>query len=103
MIDLQLGRIGDPRGLALVLNQVPGVVENGLFVDICDRLVIVDHGNGYVTYYAHLSVIYVSMGQSVDKGALVGAMGSTGNSSGPHVHFEVHRNGKIVNPKRFVR
>ena len=44
MIDLQLGRIGDPRGLALVLNQVPGVVENGLFVDICDRLVIMDKG-----------------------------------------------------------
>jgi len=45
VIDLQLGRIGDPRGLALVLNQVPGVVENGLFVDICDRLVI-GHADG---------------------------------------------------------
>ncbi|MCB2129499.1 MAG: ribose-5-phosphate isomerase RpiA [Rhodobacteraceae bacterium] len=48
ILDLHLGRIGNPRQMALVLNQVPGVVENGLFIDICDR-VIVGHGDGRVT------------------------------------------------------
>jgi murein DD-endopeptidase MepM/ murein hydrolase activator NlpD len=63
------------------------------------KLVIIDHGNGYVTYYAHLSVIYVSMGQSVNQGALVGAMGSTGNSTGPHLHFEIRHRGVPKNPE----
>jgi murein DD-endopeptidase MepM/ murein hydrolase activator NlpD len=63
------------------------------------KLVIVDHGNGYVTYYAHLSVIYVSMGQSVDKGVLVGAMGSTGNSTGSHLHFEIRHKGVPCDPQ----
>jgi murein DD-endopeptidase MepM/ murein hydrolase activator NlpD len=63
------------------------------------KMLIVDHGNGYVTYYAHLSVIYVSMGQSVDQGALIGAMGSTGNSTGPHLHFEIRHRGVPKDPE----
>lgn len=63
------------------------------------KLLIVDHGNGYVTYYAHLSVIYVSMGQSVEKGSLVAAMGSTGNSTGPHLHFEIRHKGVPHDPQ----
>ena len=64
--------------------------------------VVVDHGNGYTTLYAHLSKISVSVGQSVRQGALLGAGGRTGYSTGNHLHFEVHQNGSIVNPMRVL-
>lgn len=60
--------------------------------------VIVDHGNGYRTLYAHFSRIYVSAGQGVVRGAALGKMGSTGRSTGTHLHFEVTRNGVKLNP-----
>ncbi|GEM_PF-6499613 len=62
------------------------------------NLVIVSHENGYQTYYAHMSRITVSNGQAVARGQQLGLEGSTGNSTGPHVHFEVRRNGA----KQFV-
>jgi murein DD-endopeptidase MepM/ murein hydrolase activator NlpD len=60
--------------------------------------VIVDHGNGYTTTYNHLSVISVRVGQSVGKGGQIGLMGSTGNSTGPLLHFEILRGGRYINP-----
>lgn len=60
--------------------------------------VVVDHGNGYTSLYAHLSNIYVSVGQSVSRGQLVGQMGSTGRSTGTHLHFEIHYKGVALNP-----
>jgi murein DD-endopeptidase MepM/ murein hydrolase activator NlpD len=60
--------------------------------------VVMNHGNGYNTTYNHLSVISVRVGQSLGKGQQVGLMGSTGNSTGPHLHFEILRNGSFVNP-----
>lgn len=60
--------------------------------------VIIDHGNGYTTLYGHLSQVYVTAGQTVGKGAIIGKMGSTGRSTGIHLHFEVHRNGVALNP-----
>lgn len=65
--------------------------------------VILDHGNGYQTLYAHLSRINVSVGQTVSRGDVVGQMGCTGRCSGTHLHFEIHQNGVLVNPLNFLK
>ncbi len=65
-------------------------------------LVIINHGNGMQTYYAHNSKLLVSRGDKVGKGEQIAKVGSTGNSSGPHVHFEIRVNGKHVNPWRYI-
>jgi murein DD-endopeptidase MepM/ murein hydrolase activator NlpD len=64
--------------------------------------IIVDHGNGYQTLYAHLSKILVKAGQTVGAGQLIGNVGTTGNSTGPHLHFEVRLNGMGQNPFNFL-
>jgi murein DD-endopeptidase MepM/ murein hydrolase activator NlpD len=65
--------------------------------------IIITHNNGYETLYAHLSSIDVSVGQTVPKGTKIGVMGSTGRSTGVHLHFEVFKNGSNVNPMNFFR
>jgi murein DD-endopeptidase MepM/ murein hydrolase activator NlpD len=65
-------------------------------------LVVLDHGNGWTTYYAHLSSNSVRCGQTVSRGGIVGAVGSTGNSSGPHLHFEMRWNHTPDNPAAYI-
>ncbi len=65
--------------------------------------VIIDHGNGIKTLYAHLKGTFVSNGDIVTRGQLVGAVGSTGNSTGPHVHFEVRENNVRMNPLNYLK
>ena len=64
--------------------------------------VLITHGNGYATLYAHLSAIYVSVNQAVQRGQPIGAEGSTGFSTGPHLHFEIRQNGAYQNPLSFL-
>lgn len=64
--------------------------------------VLIDHGNGIQTRYGHFSATAVRVGQRVARGQVIGYEGSTGNSTGPHLHFEVHQNGVIVNPLNFL-
>lgn len=66
------------------------------------NLVVITHSNGVQTYYGHCSKLYVSEGQSVSQGETIAAVGSTGNSTGPHLHFEIRVNGVAYNPQNYV-
>lgn len=66
------------------------------------KLVKVDHGNGVETWYAHTSKMYVKVGEQVEAGDVIAAVGSTGNSTGPHLHLEIRVNGEHVNPQDYL-
>ena len=66
------------------------------------NLLIIDHGNGVQSYYAHCSALYVGVGQAVDSNTTIAAVGSTGNSTGPHLHLEIRVNGSPVNPQNYL-
>ncbi len=91
------GRIG-----AEVIAVAAGVVEfagvNGGFGNVVE----INHGDGYKTLYAHNQDLLVTAGEVVEKGQPIAALGSSGRSTGPHVHFEVHRNGRTLDPIDFI-
>jgi murein DD-endopeptidase MepM/ murein hydrolase activator NlpD len=78
------------------------VVEAGWSGAGYGQYVLIDHGNGFRTLYAHMSTILAWAGQSVDKGAVIGRVGSTGNSTGPHLHFEIYKDGVLQNPFNYL-
>lgn len=80
-----------------------GVVRYAGWRDRYGRAVIVDHGRGFVTLYGHLHKTLVRVGQRVESGAVLGQVGSTGRSTGPHLHYEVQIEGKPQDPSRFMK
>ena len=91
-----------PSGSA-VSAVAPGTVVRAGRAGGYGNLVEIDHGNGITTRYGHMSRIDVSVGDEVGRGTRIGAVGSTGRSTGPHLHYEVRRDGKAVDPMRFLR
>ena len=93
--------ISAPQG-ASVQATADGVVTLSEWSGGYGRLVIVDHGGGIQTYYAHLSRFFVHPGQEIRRGELVGAVGATGRVTAPHLHYEVRLGGAPVNPYRYL-
>lgn len=79
-----------------------GTVTSAGYSGKAGNLIIINHGNGLLTYYMHCNTIFVSAGQKVSKGQNIGQVGTTGNSTGPHLHFQVMNNGKPVNPMNYL-
>lgn len=99
------GRLGDP----IYATDGGTVIYAGYSLNAAGKpvgygqYVVLDHGNGYQSLYAHASQLYVKCGQQVRKGAVIAAIGSVGNSSGSHLHFEIRNGGIAVNPWNLIR
>lgn len=91
------GPIGSPIYAAATGKVIFAGVKNGY-----GNVIEISHGNGLVTLYAHMSAFHARPGQDVEAGAIIGAIGNTGRSTGPHLHFEVRHNGRAVNPRPFL-
>ena len=85
-----------------VLASKAGIVITSAYSSSYGNYVVISHGTGNTTLYAHMSSRKVSVGQSVTQGQVIGITGSTGNSTGPHLHFEIRENGVIVNPLDYL-
>lgn len=79
-----------------------GVVTHAGWDKAYGKAISIDHGNNIVTKFAHLNTISVQVGQTVQRGEVIGAMGNTGRSTGPHLHYEVKVGGAPVNPMRYI-
>ncbi|MER9839828.1 M23 family metallopeptidase [Mesorhizobium australicum] len=90
-----------PIGMAAKVT-APGIVTKAGWNGGYGRMVEIDHGNGFATRYGHLSEIDVTVGEKVDAGAVIGKTGSSGRSTGPHLHYEVRHNGEAIDPLRFL-
>jgi len=91
-----------PRGMparSVAAGTVIAAEWNGGYGNMVD----VDHGNGVVTRYGHLSAITVRVGEHVDAGGKIGRVGSTGRSTGPHLHYEIRLDGDAIDPMRFIK
>ena len=93
--------IASPRGTAIKA-AASGVVSFAGWKGSYGKMVAISHGNGVQTYYAHCNSLNVKVGQKVSKGQVIAAVGSTGNSTGPHLHLEVRVNGVAQNPQNYV-
>ena len=94
--------IAAPTGTTIVAAAGGTVTFSGTGSNGYGKHIIIDHGNGVSTLYGHCSVLNVSAGEYVAQGQKIAAVGSTGNSTGPHLHFEVRKNGVTYNPQNYV-
>ncbi|MBI5906398.1 MAG: M23 family metallopeptidase, partial [Deltaproteobacteria bacterium] len=85
-----------------VLATASGTVVKSGFEALVGNVVVLDHGTGYRSMYAHLSSRQVAEGDFVNRGEELGKVGATGRTTGPHLHYEVRVNGLPVNPTRFL-
>lgn len=92
------GKIGDP-----IIASFEGVVKYAGWKGGYGNVVILSHGSGVETLYAHASKVTCSTGQRVSKGDKIAEVGSTGRSTGPHIHFELRNNGKAINPISYMK
>jgi murein DD-endopeptidase MepM/ murein hydrolase activator NlpD len=79
-----------------------GIIETAGYSGGYGNKITINHNNGYKTVYAHLDSINVKAGQKIEKGMKIGMMGSTGHSTGVHLHFEIYKNGSLVNPLNYI-
>jgi murein DD-endopeptidase MepM/ murein hydrolase activator NlpD len=93
--------IAAPKGTP-VYATANGIVARTSYQAGLGNLIVLDHGDGYSTYYGHLSKVKVAPGHRVTRGELIGLVGSTGYSTGPHLHYEVHENGRALDPSKFI-
>lgn len=85
-----------------VISTANGVVKSSGRTKGKGMFIVIQHAFGYSTEYLHLSSIYVQIGQRIEKGQVIGRLGNTGRSTGPHLHYEVRINGKAINPKPYI-
>lgn len=93
--------VGAPTGTSIKAAAGGTVIFSG-WKGTLGKLVVVSHGNGVQTYYAHCSSLLVSSGQTVSAGQLIAKVGNTGRSTGPHLHFEIRVNGSAINPQSYI-
>ncbi len=94
--------IAAPTGANIIASNAGVVVTSSYNAGGYGNYVIIDHGGGYLTVYGHLSARHVSVGDTVGQGSVIGLCGSTGRSSGPHLHFEIRVNGVAQNPLNYL-
>ena len=94
--------IAAPSGTAIHAAASGTVTFSGWSTTGYGNCIIISHGNGIDTLYGHCSSLYVSVGQYVEQGETIGAVGSTGNSTGPHLHLEIRSNGTRLNPQYYL-
>lgn len=94
--------VGASEGTAVLASDDGFVSFSGWSEVGYGHLIVVDHADGFTSYYAHLSTVYVAEGQAVERGRVIGTLGNTGNSTGPHLHFEIRRHGLRHNPLAYL-
>ncbi len=95
--DIATGRVGDP-----IVSTANGKVISNTYSDALGIHVAIQHKYGYITRYAHMNASYVSLGQEVEQGEVIGVIGNTGLSTGPHLHYEIYIGSSLIDPAQYV-